>query len=205
MIIDDFFPGFKGKVHLKTRLCGIGKYNGNTLNTLLLTIMRFMLTNGDSSESCMNNEHTFSIPNRQRMECRGQKFTEEELRWRLGKFSQHRSYPSSLSWCHLLTFFTNTQNAVHLPWTRPWHQTAETSQLGSNPGQCVWPIQWEGCGKCNSSGKSFLLSPSFDGFAISVVIIVSRYQPQVRPFSYRPMVEAHLWLQKNDEFILRYC
>ena len=97
MIIDNFFPGFKGKVHLKTRLCGIGKYNGNTLNTLLLTIMRIMLTNGDISESCMNNEHTFSIPNRQRMECRGQKFTEEELRWRLGKFSQHRSYPSSLS------------------------------------------------------------------------------------------------------------
>lgn len=27
----------------------------------------------------------------------------------------------------------------------------------------------------------------------------------VRPFSYKPMVEAHLWLQKNDEFILRYC
>ena len=46
---------------------------------------------------------------------------------------------------------------------------------------------------------------SFDGFPIGIVIIVSRYQPQVRPFSYRPMVEAHLWLQKNDEFILRYC
>ena len=45
---------------------------------------------------------------------------------------------------------------------------------------------------------------SFDGFPIGIVIIVSRFQPQVRPFSYRPMVEAHLWLQKNDEFILRY-
>ena len=55
------------------------------------------------------------------------------------------------------------------------------------------------------SGKSFSLSLSFYGFAFGVVILESRYQPQVRPFSYRPMVEAHLWLQKNDEFILRYC
>ena len=55
------------------------------------------------------------------------------------------------------------------------------------------------------SGKSFSLSLSFYGFPIGIGIIVSRYKPQVRPFSYRPMVEAHLWLQKNDEFILRYC
>lgn len=27
----------------------------------------------------------------------------------------------------------------------------------------------------------------------------------VSPFSYQPMVEAHLWLKKTDEFILRYC
>lgn len=27
----------------------------------------------------------------------------------------------------------------------------------------------------------------------------------VKPFSYQPMTDAHLWLQKTDEFILRYC
>ena len=54
------------------------------------------------------------------------------------------------------------------------------------------------------SGKSFSRNPSFYGFPTGIGIIVSRYKPQVRPFSYRPMVEAHLWLQKNDEFILRY-
>jgi len=27
----------------------------------------------------------------------------------------------------------------------------------------------------------------------------------VRPFSYRPMAEAGLWLQKTDQFILKYC
>ena len=41
---DIFFPGFEGKVHLKTRLCGIGKHNGNTW--LVVAIMRIMVTNG---------------------------------------------------------------------------------------------------------------------------------------------------------------
>jgi len=27
----------------------------------------------------------------------------------------------------------------------------------------------------------------------------------IHPFSYQPVVDAHLWLQKTDEFLLRYC
>ena len=64
--------------------------------------------------------------------------------------------------CHDATFWLlNTQNAVHLPWTRPWHQTAETSQLGSNLGQHLRPIQWEGCGKCFSIWEEFFTQPLF--------------------------------------------